>query len=474
MKSIDKIILWRNNPVAFVKEEFGVTPDPWQENILMLFVRNQRLAMKACKGPGKTCVLAWLAWNFLVTRPHPKVIATSISGDNLADGLWAEMSKWQQKSDFLKNEFTWTKTKITYNEFPETWFMSARQWSKSSSSDQQANTLAGIHADYVLFMLDESGGIPDSVMAAAEGALSSGVECKIVQAGNPTHLEGPLYRACTSEAHLWAVVEITGDPDDPNRSPRISIQWAREQIQKYGRDNPWVLINVFGKFPPSSINSLLGPDEVKEAINRGVKEELYMFSQKRLGIDVALEGDDRTVIFPRQGLVAFKPVEMRNARPSEIAARITVAKMKWGSEIELVDNTGGFGSGVVDNLIQFGYTPIPIHFASKANQSDRYYNLRSEMWWEMAEWIKRGACLPNIPELIAELTTPTYTLKNGKFIIEPKEQIKERLGFSPDYGDALALTFALPEAPSKDHPSNISGSRGKMKSDYDPFSPDRF
>jgi phage terminase large subunit len=149
-----------------------------------------RLALKACKGPGKTAVLSWIAWWFLATRPHPKIAATSISWDNLSDGLWTEMSKWQQKSDFLVKHFEWSKTRISCKAHPETWFMSARSWSKSASSDQQANTLAGLHADFILFILDESGGIPSSVMAAAEAALSTGIECKLIQAGNPTHLSG--------------------------------------------------------------------------------------------------------------------------------------------------------------------------------------------------------------------------------------------------------------------------------------------
>ena len=81
-------------------------------------------------------------------------------------------------------------------------------------------------------------------MAAAEAALSSCIEGHLVQAGNPSMLFGPLYRAATSERRLWYVVEITGDPDSARRSSRISVQWAREQVEKHGRDNPWVKINV--------------------------------------------------------------------------------------------------------------------------------------------------------------------------------------------------------------------------------------
>ena len=64
---------WKEHPAKMVFDLFGVKPDPWQERVLEAFPHNQRLAMKACKGPGKTALLTWLAWNFLLTRPYPKI-----------------------------------------------------------------------------------------------------------------------------------------------------------------------------------------------------------------------------------------------------------------------------------------------------------------------------------------------------------------------------------------------------------------
>lgn len=78
---------WRENPVSFVKEQFNAEPDEWQKDALMLFAKNQRIAMKASKGVGKSTILAWCIWNFLLTRPHPKIAVTSVTGDNLSDGL---------------------------------------------------------------------------------------------------------------------------------------------------------------------------------------------------------------------------------------------------------------------------------------------------------------------------------------------------------------------------------------------------
>lgn len=468
----DKLRTWRLHPDIFVREVFGVTPDPKQDEILKIFPSSPRIAMKASKGCGKTCTEAWLAWNFLLTRPHPKIAATSISGDNLSDNLWTEMAHWQNKSKLLSEAFTWTKTRIFANDHPETWWMSARTWPKSGDKNQQSNTLAGLHADYIMFILDESGGIPDAVMASAEAALSSCKEGHLVQGGNPTHLEGPLYRACTTERKLWSVFEMTGDPDDPSRSPRVSVEWARSQIEKYGRDNPWVLVNVFGQFPPMSFNALIGPEELKQAVDRRYREPDFGQAPRILGIDVARFGDDSSIIFPRQGLQAFAPLQYRGL-DGNTGSEYTLRKWNdWDADAVFIDNTGGFGASWIDNLIRLGKDPIGIHFSQSSTDS-QYYNKRAEMAFKLVEWIRRGGAIPDIPELIQALTVTTYTFKGEQLLIEPKEDIKLKMnGNSPDHMDALMLTFALPvERQQRDPFQNMRQSTHQVE--YDPFSRDR-
>jgi len=71
------------------------------------------------------------------------------------------------------------------------------------------------------------------------------------------------------------------------------------------------------------------------------------------------------------------------------------------------------------------------------------------MWLAMADWVRGGGMLPNVPELVGELITPTYTFVGGQFMLEEKDQIKVRLGRSPDLADALAETFAMPDMPGE-------------------------
>lgn len=463
-REIYQLAKWRLDPASMVRDLFQVEPDVWQLEGLAAFPTSPRMAFKAAKGPGKTAFLAWIAWNFLLTRPNPKCAATSISGDNLADNFWTEMAKWQDRSPLLKSMFTWTKTRIFANSSPEQWWISARTWPKNGDVNRQADTLAGLHADYILFLLDETGGMPEAVMASAEAALSSCVEGHIIQAGNPTQLSGPLYRACTSSRHLWKVIEITGDPDDPKRSPRISIEWAREQIQQYGKDDPYVRVNVFGQFPEASMNSLIGPEDVDASMNRFYREFQIGNVPKVIGVDVARYGDDSSVIARREGMQAYEMLKFRNLESVQGAGVVNREWLKWGADAAFVDGTGGYGSGWVDQLVVLGQSPIGVAFNSMAHQKDRYANKRAEMMFDLVAWIKRGGALPKDDNLKKALIETTYTLKGDKVIIEPKDALKARLRFSPDELDALMLTFAEPVA------IRSKQARGQHTSYFDIFS----
>lgn len=466
-----KLIRWRHNVAAFAYENFQFEPDVWQREVFDVFPSmdpdKQRISLQACVGPGKSAALAICGWNFLSCYgdrgEHPKGAAVSVTGANLDDNLWPEFKKWQNRSEFLSRAFTWTKTRIFNNDHPETWFISARSFAKTATAEDQGKTLSGLHSQFVLALIDESGEIPLAVAKAAEQALSNCTFGKIMQAGNPSSLDGILHVAATTQRHLWHVIRITGDPDDPRRSPRIGIEWAREQIKLYGRDNPWVMYSILGMFPPASINALFRLDQLEAAMSRHLRPEDYDQTRKRLGVDAARFGDDPWCIFPRQGLAAFKPIIMRNPRTHDVVARIIRAKHTWGETREFLDDTGGYAAGVIDGLIQAHYSPTPVNFSEQAHDA-RYFNRRAEMYFRMSEWVERAA-LPPDPELMQELLAITYTFKGNKMLIEPKDIIKAKLGRSPNKADALALTHAEPDEPAFDLPGVVTG---RAASDWDP------
>lgn len=471
--AVDKVKLYRARPDIFAEEQLHQILEPWEREFYLALPTDQRISLQACKGPGKTAKLAGAAWWMLSMFPFPKIGATSITGDNLRDGLWAEMARWQRESPFLQANFTWTASKIFHNNNPETWWMSFRTWSRQADKEQQEATLAGLHADYCMALLDETGNYPDAVMGAAEGVLTAPKMGRIIQAGNPLMLEGPLYKAATTERHLWKVIEITADPDDPHRAVRVPVKWAKDLIDKYGRDSPWVRANVFGRFPVASINAIISLDEITAAVGRHIHSHAYDWSPRILGGDVARFGDDKSVLYPRQGLAYFEPIIIYNNDTVQVAGHWGEKANKWQAHSLQIDGTGGYGAGVIDLMRHEGFHIIEVQFAGTP-LDPRFYNKRAEIIWELADNIKNGASIPDDKLLIGELAAAQYSYKKDKIIVEEKELMKVRIGHSPDNMDAAACTHAFPVAATAETRDKLFGfdmqrAVSKSRTDYDPL-----
>lgn len=458
--------------LRFAREQLRFQPDVWQEPVLEAFSRPepeyQRIAMQACVGPGKSAVLAITGIWFLLTQGDkddaPKGLATSVSEGNLQSNLWAEYSKWLGRSPFLMALFDWTTVRIAakHPRLRSNWFIEARSWPKRANEEQQGATFAGLHSKYVLAQVDECGTVPKSILKKAEQALSRCIFGKIEIAGNPSTQDGMLYEAVARQRADWKIFIITGDPDDPRawvNSPRLAKvireraqEWARKQIERHGRENPWIKSSILGEFPPGGINNLFPIDLIQKAQARTIRPDEYEWAQKRLGVDVARFGDDINTFCPRQGQFAFMPKELRNVRTTTIAARVMTIARSWerkpgGKVLVFVDDTGHWGHGVIDNLLTTNVAAIPVVYSDKAFDP-RFYNRRAEMYFGFADWLQHGR-LPNHPELSEELEAITYGFKSGKIILEEKEQIKETLGRSPNYADGYAQTFSLPDMPAE-------------------------
>ena len=462
----DCIRIWRESPVQMVRDIFNVEPDEWQRDALEIFPLSPRLAMKACTGPGKTCVLAWASWNFLLTRPHPYIACTSINKDNLKAGLWKEMAVWYAKAPLLQRNFAITTSTIYNRESPDTWKMEARTWAKDADAEAIGNALAGIHGEYVMWVLDETGDYPEAILPTCEAIFSGNpIEAHIVQAGNPTKRGGPLYHAWQNRNRTWRMIEITADPDDPHRTPRVSLEHAMNMITTYGRDNPWVRVKIFGQFPDSDFNALIGPDEVDAAMSRMYREDEIRTHARILGVDVARYGDDKSVIARRQGLQMWPFLDRRSINSVAGASWVNRTWDEFSADAGFVDNTGGYGAGWIDQLLVLKKSPIGIGFADSAHKKDRYFNKRAEMAFDFVAWIKRGGALPPSPELKAALVQTTYTFKGDRFLLEPKEDVKAKLGYSPDDFDAAILTHAEPVSPS----TRQATGRSQHTFEHDPF-----
>jgi hypothetical protein len=152
----------------------------------------------------------------------------------------------------------------------------------------------------------------------------------------------------------WHIVFISGDPDDPDRSPRISLEWAREQIEDHGRDDPWVMVNVLGLFPPKGINQLIDVNDVIEAQKRDMPALAYRGEARVWGLDPARFGDDESVLAKRQGVLGRKMQIWRGLDGTELGNAVARALSESAKEGEPIDtlfvDVGGVGSSAYDRL----------------------------------------------------------------------------------------------------------------------------
>jgi len=476
---IAQVARWYRDPVAFAKDVFDADLDEWQIDASRALVTNDRVAFIASKGVGKSFLEAVIGWWWMATRRRAQVICTSINAKNLRSGLWKEIGGLYGQSKFLQAIFEFNSERVFAREDKSNWFMEARSWRDHADSVEQAQALAGLHGPAMLWLGDEAGSYHKAILASGSAMLAnvvpgSGNEGKILLGGNPTDPAGPLGDISKNRT-LWHVVNINGDPDNPKRSKRISEAWARQEIKDHGRDNPWVKVSVFGEFPDTGFNNLLGPNDITAAILRSYIPEQVASAQKRLGVDVAGHGDDATVIYFRQGLKAGPYVEMRGADTDQICDRVALAVKRTGAEVVFVDATGGFGTGVIDGLRRRNIRVVGVNFSEKATEYDRYHNKRAEMWYTMAKWVREGGQIPQDDTVLQDdLVAPTYTFKQSRILIEEKDLVKRRIGRSPDHADALGLTFAWADMPAED-PLGLGWSfnRGSASSDFNPISRDR-
>ena len=167
-----------------------------------------------------------------------------------------------------------------------------------------------------------------------------------------------------------------------------------------------------------------------------------------IGLDVARFGDDSTVFCFRRGRWCSK-FEVYNKLDNVEVANIATNYIQDNQPHRLFMDIGGQGAGVYDILKDRGFNEIirGVYFGEKAINENRYFNRRAEMWDNVQSWLSSPpqVQLPQDERLFDELTgiNKRYD-RRGRLQLEEKDEVKKRLGRSPDKADALALTFAEP------------------------------
>lgn len=211
---------------------------------------------------------------------------------------------------------------------------------------------------------------------------------------------------------------------------------------------------------------VLGDWTVADAPDQLIKYEWVKAAQEgnapepgrgALGVDVARYGDDETTLARFDGNTLAALETFKNLDNVTVAAKVreTMGDHGIGADRCAVDSVG-VGSGVVDVLRAAGYDvseavggakpverlAMPVKEGEDPSRSTAYTfrNLRSQMWWYAREALRCGRVCIDVedPRLVDDLLAPRYKVTNDRQVqVESKEDMKKRLGRSPDRGDAF-------------------------------------
>lgn len=164
-----------------------------------------------------------------------------------------------------------------------------------------------------------------------------------------------------------------------------------------------------------------------------------------LGVDVAREGDDRTV-FAYSNKDGLHNLEIFKHQDTMTTAQLAIERMKEkriGYKNVGVDVVG-VGGGVVDAMREQGYYIIDFNSGSSPTKMAGHLlfkNLRAESYWDLREALQKGEWkLSDNRELIQELLAIRYKVTDKIIQIESKAEMKKRIGHSPDLADAVVIS----------------------------------
>lgn len=417
-------------------------PDKWQRDFLNEIgaqVRGQeaiiRMGASSGHGSGKSALVAWLIHWFESTRHNAQMVVTANTATQLKTKTWRELAKWHPLA-INSWMFEWSATAYKCVLAPETWYAAAIPWSEHNSE-----AFAGLHETHVAMIFDESSGIADVIYEVAEGAMTT-PGAQFYQFGNCTKNTGRFYQSMFGRhKHRWTRF-VVDTREAKKRNDALLKQWEED----WGVDSDYFRVRVRGLPPKHGSLQFIANGIVDAAVHRVIPdEEVGMHFPLVMGVDVARQGDDESVIVMRRGRKMDKKIVKLQIRNTfHLSQVVNELIIKHRPDAVFVDGVG-IGAGVVDTLIsKFGHGHIiEVQAGSRPNDAQLYLNTRIEMWDKMRQWLE-VADIPDDIDLYTHLTTPEYGFerRSEKMKLEAKEDMKRRGESSPDVADALALTFA--------------------------------
>jgi len=477
---ISDIQKFRHDPLGAVKYGFpwgegellnDPGPRKWQAKILAeigAHLQNPATRYKPFKkavssghGIGKSAMVAFLIWWGLSTFDDARVNITANTDGQLKTKTSPEINTWFRRAiNRAWFEVNVSSVRVKEEGHENTWRADLIPWSEDNPA-----AFAGAHnkGRRLILIMDEASEISATISAeVGRGAMTDAdTELLWFKFGNPTLNSGDFYEcAHGNQRHIWNPEII-----DSREVEGINLDELQEWVDTYGEDSDFFRVRARG-LPP------------RAASGQFIDQELIATAQQRLansasddpliaGVDFAWGGSDDNVIRFRKGMDArsIPPIKVKGEFTRDPAVmRNKLADVLTrdynGKKVDMLFcDSAGIASAVYSGLVNLGFGKriTLVNFGADAPLEPQVYGYwRDYMWGKMKEALQQGLAIDKDPGLSADLAKPILVSDRLQRIkLEPKDVMKKRLAkmgvesTSPDDGDALALTFAMPVAPAK-------------------------
>lgn len=267
-----------------------------------------------------------------------------------------------------------------------------------------------------------------------------------------------------TEYNLQPKILLTCNPAQNHLKRTFYIPYIENRLPEYKKyvpsnafDNPYLpksYIETLSKLPEQQkqrlllgnwdytddINNLFNYDDI---ISSYYKHEQLPTGKIYASLDVARFGEDKSVLIISKDTTILEINMWTKLDTNQLAEKVR-EKMLWYKipPQQIIGDSDGVGGGIVDTLRIKGFVNN-----SSPLYGENYQNLKTQCYFYLSEKFKNGLMSINIdkPELLDIISQELLATKiknidkDTKKSITPKEEIKEKLGRSPDISDALAM-----------------------------------
>lgn len=447
----------QRHPGRYMKDVLGfdlwTCPDADDQLDVALAVRDhQRVTVRSGNGPGKTAVAGRIAIWFLYNYYPSIVITTAPTARQVEKQLWGEIRKAHKEArEDLGGQIFTTEIRIEEG------------WYAMGFSTDEPERFHGFHAPHILVIVDEAGGVSESIFEAIEGLLTT-AKAKLLLIGNPldptsyfgrTHLH-PRESRSWVKLHIdcWNTPNVRAGKDIV--PALVTYDWPQKRLDEWGEYNPFYQVKVKGNFPDTGDKNLIPYHMVHSALERMIRPA----GRKLLSIDAAQFGQDKSVISRLWGnqfrvlrkywkldgpALANKTMRVIEEGETDVD-EIRVDAIGWGSDCYTSLRDKRLKGTDREKVLLKDTRIVPVYVSEKVKSSKArklYYNVRAEAGYIVRQMFEEGCIDIDDEDLGVQLANIWYDFKDGRWILEDKEKFKTRARVRPDELDSLLIAKAI-------------------------------